>query len=97
MDQRIKNEDWVWVVVQDPDRDEQILGQGDEVTGISYIPVFLSKEEAIQCLNLLVRRPGKKHEAQAIIYEDLVRYASENRAMIYIVNGEGEVREKIST
>ncbi len=97
MEQRIKNEDWVWVLIQDPERDEQILGQRDDAQGIFYIPAFLTKEEAFQGLPALVRQPDKKYEAQAIIYEDLVRYAVENSAMIYLLNGAGQVQEKIFT
>jgi hypothetical protein len=33
----IQEDQWVWVVVQDPGKDERFLGQHDEKQDISYI------------------------------------------------------------
>ncbi len=95
MNETIQNEDWMWVVIQDPEADAQIVGQRDDEKDLSFIPTFLRKEEAFQCLNFLVRQPGRKYEPQAIIYEDLVRYASENNLLIFLLNGEGRVLRNI--
>ena len=46
----VKADQWLWVVVQDPEWNEQFLGQRDESKGISFIPVFLEKDDAVQCL-----------------------------------------------
>ena len=46
----IKDDQWVWVVIQNPGGNEQFLGQKDEDKGISFIPTFLEKEEAEQGL-----------------------------------------------
>ncbi|MFZ5572788.1 MAG: hypothetical protein ACOZF0_20510 [Thermodesulfobacteriota bacterium] len=95
MEKNIRNEDWLWVVIQDPEAEAQIVGQQDEKQGVAFIPVFSRKEEAFQCLNLLAKQPGKKYEPQAIIYEDLARYASSNGLLIFILDGEGRVLDKI--
>ena len=34
---------WVWVVVQDPGEKEQFLGQHNEQENVSFIPAFHSK------------------------------------------------------
>jgi hypothetical protein len=78
-------------VIQDPGNDEEILGQLNEEKQISFIPAFYTKEEGLQCMNLLARQPGCTHEVQAILYEDLARYASGNRFMLVFLNGSGEV------
>jgi len=92
----IKGDTWVWVVVQDPGRDEQYLGQHDDEKDISYIPMFLEKEDALQCLNLLMRDEKKKYEAQAIQYDQLALDAAEHGFMLFLLNHAGEILEKIT-
>ncbi len=91
----IKDETWVWVVVQDPGGNEMFLGQHDGVNDISFIPAFGEKAEAQACLELLVRDEGMKYEVQAIRYGLLARYASENGFMIFILKGNGQVLQRI--
>lgn len=91
----VKEDSWVWVVVQNPDKNEQLLGQHDKEGDISYIPTFLEKDEALKCYNLLTLEKSQKYEVQAIIYEDLTRQASENGFMLFILNGSGEVLDKV--
>jgi hypothetical protein len=38
---------------------------------------------------------GDKHEVQAILYNELVQAAAKNDFMIFILNADGEVLEKI--
>jgi hypothetical protein len=87
---------WVWVVVQDPGEKEQFLGQYDKQEDISYIPSFYSKEEAQQCLMNMARRKNCQYEVQAILFEELAKDASANGFMIFILNENGEVLEKIN-
>lgn len=91
----IQGNPWVWVVVQDPGGDEQFLGQHDEEKDVSYIPTFLEKEDASQCLNLLTRDENRKYEVQAIQYEQLARDAAEHGFMLFVLNSAGEILEKI--
>ena len=44
MSKTIQEDQWVWVVVQDPEGNEQFLGQRDETEDISFIPTFLKKD-----------------------------------------------------
>jgi len=92
----IQGNPWVWVVVQDPGKDEQFLGQHDEEKDESFIPVFLEKEDASQCLNHLTRDEMKKYEVQAIQYEHLARDAAQNGFMLFVLNNAGEILEKIN-
>ncbi|MFW6148222.1 MAG: hypothetical protein ACOC6B_07520 [Thermodesulfobacteriota bacterium] len=92
----IQADQWVWVIVQDPEKDAQFLGQHDEHLDISYIPMFLEKEDALQCLNLLTRDKKKKYEAQAIQYDQLAHDAAENGFMLFVLNNAGEILDKIT-
>jgi len=86
---------WVWVVIQDPGPGEQFLGQYNEKEDISFIPAFHSKEEAQQCLMDLPRQKGRKYEVQAILFEELTKDAASGGFIIYMLNENGEVLEKI--
>ena len=97
MSELIQGNPWVWVVVQDPEGDEQFLGQRDEEKGESFIPTFLEKDEALKCLNLLTKEKGHTYEVQAIQYEDLAGRAAEKGFMLFVLNGSGEVLEKIKS
>jgi hypothetical protein len=94
--QDMKDEDqWVWVVVQDPGGNEHFLGQHDEQDDISYIPAFSDKEAAQQGLLNLTRQPGLKYEAQAILREELLKDAAAGGFMVFLLSETGEVLEKI--
>ena len=92
----IKADQWVWVMVQDPGGKEQFFGLHDEGEGISFIPVFLEKEIALQCFINLPRDSGKKYEAQAILYEDLAVQSARNGFSLHLFDAEGRVMEKIN-
>ena len=96
MNKLIQGNPWVWVVVLDPGGNEQFLGQHYKEEDISFIPVFLEKEEALEYLDHLTRDKEKKYEIQAIQYEELVHDAAEHKFMLFILNGAGEVLEKIT-
>ncbi len=95
MSKLIEKDQWVWIVIQDPGGVEQFLGQQDAKNDETFIPVFLKKEEAHQGLSFLVREKGLKYEVQAILYEDLSQRAGEYDFMLFVLNGAGEVLEKI--
>lgn len=85
---------WVWVVVQDPDREQRLLGQLDEENDTTFIPTFLDKEAAEECFLKIVRQKGHKYEIQAIIYEDLLDLGAENGFTVFILDGEGKLLKK---
>jgi len=97
MSKSIKNDQWVYVVIHGSEGNEQLLGQMDEEKNESFIPVFLEKEDALMNLNLLAREKESKYEVQAMLYEDLVEKIAEQEFMIFILNGSGEVIEKINS
>ena len=95
MSEKIKEDTWLWLVAEDPGENEQFLGQIDSERNISFIPVFLEKDAALQGLHLLVREKGRKFEIQAIQYQDLASKLVEEGFWLFVLNAEGEVLEKI--
>jgi hypothetical protein len=91
----VKNDSWVWVIIQDPEGDEQFLGQTDEENNISFVPFFLKKEEAELCISGLTKKPGHKYEIQAILFEEIKLFCSKENVMLFLLNGAGEILEKI--
>ncbi|MBW1937116.1 MAG: hypothetical protein JRI84_16550 [Deltaproteobacteria bacterium] len=55
----VEADKWVWVVVLNPGKKEQFLGQHDRGKNVSYIPAFLEKEEAVRGAPHLVA-PGRR-------------------------------------
>ncbi len=91
----IKDEDWVWVVIQSQGVRDDILGQIDEEKNLSYVPFFMSKEDGLMCLNYFAKNTSKKHEIQAVMYEDVKTFARSNGFVLFKVSGEGKVEEMI--
>ena len=86
---------WVFAIVKNPGPSEQITGfQTDQ--GIKYIPVLRTKEHAEIFLSYMQREPGVRYEVQAIIYEDVLSYATDNQCWICITDEKGVIEEKIS-
>jgi len=92
----LKEDDWIWVIIENPENNEKILGQREEAGDITFIPVYQSKEQAMRCMGLLARQPGSIYETQAILYEDVKTYAVKNGFMIYVLDGVGTVIQKIA-
>ena len=92
----IQHDQWVWVVVQNPGGNEQFLGQRDETEGISFIPVWLEKDAALDGLKLLARDQGLTYEVQAIQYETLAPRAAEAGFRLFVLDASGKVLEQIA-
>ncbi len=95
MSSTIKGNPWLWVMVQGDAGNEQYVGQHDLENDISFIPAFLTKEEGLKAFNLVKREKGQKTEVQAVRYKELMKDCTHNGFMIFIVDGEGNVKEKI--
>lgn len=95
MKKELKPDTWVWVVVQNPGPQEQFLGQEYQDQNVSFIPAFFKKEDAQQCLVQMTTQKGDKYEAQAVLYNELVKTAVKHEFMIFILNSDGEILEKI--
>jgi hypothetical protein len=85
---------WVYVLVQNPGSDEQIVGQKDIASDIAFIPTFLDKDSAMQGAVHMVKEKGKKFEIQAIIYEDLATYAAQGEFFLFVLNSDGQIIDK---
>jgi hypothetical protein len=86
---------WLYVAIQKTGPNEQIVGQTDTEHDISYIPAFRDKEVAQQALFQLQLEKKKKIEVQAIIYEDLARHAIENGFLVFVLDEDGKVLERL--
>ena len=87
---------WVWLVIQDPGQKEQFLGLHDEETNEFFIPIFREKEDALKGLKHLPAEKEKPREIQAIQYKEIAKHAAENAFMLFVLNGKGEILEKIT-
>jgi len=94
MTQQIDAQTWVYVMVQDPDNDNRIVGQVDAENDISFIPMFMDKESATQGMLHMAKERGKKYEIQAIMFEDLEEYAAESQFLIFLLDDQGRVIDK---
>ena len=86
---------WLYVAIQKIGNAEQIVGQTDTGHDVSFIPAFLSKEAAQQAMFHLHLEKKGKYEVQAIIYEDLARHATEGGFLIFVLDEEGNVVERL--
>ncbi len=85
---------WVYVLVQDPDADAQILGQQDTKSQVAYVPVFKDKDSALALAPHLAKPLGHRYEVQAILYEDLAFYAEENGFWMFFIDSQGNVVDR---
>ncbi|GBC59664.1 hypothetical protein DENIS_0605 [Desulfonema ishimotonii] len=96
MHERINKNGWIWVVIQDPEKGAQIVGQHYADDNISFIPAFVEKDEALMCYNSLTLEDGIKYEVQAIHYEDLISHAAQNSFQIFLLDGKGKLLDQIT-
>lgn len=93
---KIDQASWVYVLVQDPGKDENIVGQHDAEHDIDFIPAFTDKDTAHQGVVHMIKEAGQTYEVQAIIYEDLCRYAAEGQFLIFVLDGRGKIQAKLT-
>ena len=86
---------WLYVAIQKTGPQEQIVGQTDTEHDISFIPAFMDKESAQQAMFHLHLEKKKKYEVQAIIYEDLAHHAADNGFLIFVLDEDGKVLERL--
>lgn len=86
---------WIWVWIQNPGDNEQIVGQHYAEDGISFIPAFSDKDAALKCYHKLAKDETSKYEAQAIHHQELIKEAAKNNFLIFMLNEEGEILKKI--
>ena len=95
MNEERQEDRWVWVIVQDPEKNEQFLGQSDPEQKLDFIPAFKDKDTAQAAMWRLTRDPKAKYEAQAILFEEIAEHASKNQFWLFLMDVEGVILEKI--
>ena len=86
---------WLYVAIVKDSTVDQVVGQTDTEHDISFIPAFLSKEDAQQAMFHMHLEKKKKYEVQAMIYEDLARHAAENGFLVFVLDEDGKVLERL--
>ena len=86
---------WLYVTIQQGSGGERIVGQTDAENDVSFIPAFLSKEAAQQAMFHLPLEKKHKYEIQAIICEDLLRHATQGGFVIFVLDEDGKVMERL--
>jgi hypothetical protein len=95
MKKALDDASWVYVVVQNPGVNEQFFGLHDKDSDVSYIPAFQTKEAAQGCLLHLPTERGKKYEVHAVMFADLKTDAFGNGFLIFVLDEDGKILEKI--
>jgi len=97
MTETIKNDEWVYVLVQKSGQTETIVGQRDTQNDIDFIPLFKTRDTALQGITQLVKESDQTFEIQAIIYEDLLRYANNGSFLLFVLDGRGRILSKLTS
>lgn len=92
----ISTDDWVFVGIRNPGRNEQLLGQTDPTADISYIPIFKEKDDAQLCLPRMFPDPAVTFEVQAILYCDILQIAAANGYLLYLLDARGSICDRIA-
>ncbi len=92
----ISAEDWVFVGIRNPGRDEQVLGQADLAASIAYIPIFRKKDDAQLCLPRMFPDPALTFEVQAILFGDILEMADGKGYHLYLLDARGTICDRIA-
>ena len=95
MKKKFNDETWIFIIIQNPGGNEQFFGLHDKELDVSYIPAFENKDDAQNCLINLPTQQGMRYEIQAIMYDDLTRDAFTNNFLIFVLDADGKIIEKI--
>ena len=95
MTNAIENNPWMWVIVEDRPGNEHYIGQQDEKTGVSFIPAFQSKEDALKGFHGIKQEKGGKNEVQAVRLKVLAKDCLDHGFMIFVLDSEGRILERI--
>lgn len=90
----VKLDEWLFVLVEKSQNSEQIIGQHDTEHNIRFIPTFKDRDTAQMGAGQLGIETN--YEIQAIIYEDLLQYAGQNKSLILLLDKQGSPLLKIA-
>ena len=91
----IEENPMVWVVVQTQGGNENFVGQHDQELDIVYIPFFREKEDAQKGQIMMHKVKGAEYEVQAIRCRELARDASRSGFLLFLLDEDGRILEKI--
>ena len=95
MNATMDTDSWLYVIVHRTDGSENIVGQMDTEHHIRFIPAFLDRNAAHRGALDMVKS-GDRFEIQAIIFEDLTRYAVQGNSMIFLFDDKGALVSKMT-
>ncbi len=95
MSKTLTDETWIWVIIQNPGNKEQILCQHDTTNDIKFIPSFYEKDHALMCINQFQKEEKAEFEPQAMFYDEVLNYASNNGFLIFMLNEKGIITDKL--
>jgi hypothetical protein len=87
---------WVYVVIVNPGGAEQYFGIADDESG-SFIPAFLTKEDAQAGLLDMPREKNNTYEVQAVLLDELKKDAAASGFNLYILDSRGRLLDKLPT
>ena len=94
MSNTIAPENWIYVLVEVTANSEQIIGRHDTERNIRFIPIFTDRDSAqLGAVRLAIEN---KFEIQAMLFEDLLQYASANHSLIFVMNQQGAIQTKMT-
>lgn len=96
MHESIHESGYVYVLIQDPGGNEQIVGQQFAEDEAAFIPAFAKKEEATACRERFVLKDGGQYEVQAMHYEELLARAGEGGFLVFLLDGAGKIVEMVT-
>ncbi|MFO7965289.1 MAG: hypothetical protein R6U50_15300 [Desulfobacterales bacterium] len=95
MNEKAEKNPWVWVMVQGAAGNEQYVGQHDAESDVLFIPAFPTKDDGLKGFHLVNRDKSQKVEVQAVRLKELAEDAAANGFMIFVIDGEGSIKEKL--
>jgi hypothetical protein len=86
-------DEWIYIVVEKNENVDQIVGQHDTQHDVKFIPAYKDRSAAQK---VAIQMALEEYEVQAIIYEDLLRYADQHKSMIFLLDSHGQLILKIA-
>lgn len=95
LEQQVKINDYVWVVVEVRGGQESFLGLAD-AAGQTFIPVTAAKEQALMLLGKLPpASDGAQRQVEAIHVKRMAEEAAGQGFLVYRVDEKGKVLERL--
>ena len=94
MPNNIAPDKWIYVLVEVAGNTEQVVGRHDTERDIRFIPIFLERD--IAQLGAIRLALENKFEIQAMLFEDLLQYASSNQSLVFVMNQQGAILTKMT-